>query len=1070
MQIRKCMGKSKNQKADNYVAIHVHSDISLLDSCTDFELYVDRAVELGQKAIACTEHGSTKQWIRKKMYCDKKGIRFLFGVECYLTKSLLQPDPETGEMRKVRDNYHTVLIARDEQGMREINQAISVSTDEEHMYYKNRISFEEFLALSGHVITTSACLASPLNKLPLDDPWYEKLVMRYDYLEIQPHNHPDQIAFNRHLALLSKKYGKPLIAGTDTHSLDGYKAECRSILMDAKKQSYDDEDSFDLTYKSYDELVDAFRRQDSIPEELWLEAIQNTNVLADSVEDFDLDLSLKYPKLYGSSEADREKLTEVTYKKFQEKLDNCIIPESERAGFEAAIPEELRVFEKINMSGYILCMSELITWCWENNIPVGPARGSVGGSRVAYVTDIIDLDPERWGTVFSRFANEDRKEVGDIDVDVIDTDRPRIFKYLIERFGQDYTARVPTWGTAADAHAIEIICMGLRNRWERERGNPRADKIDPENPYSVKVCELVKKEFASNQAQARRDHKDIFYYYDGLLGTKVSQSVHAAGMVVSPVTLPDNYGCFWKDGELVINIDMEEIHEVSLVKFDLLVLNNIGIIRDTCELAGIPYPKTHGIDFDDQRVWQDMMRSPVGIFQMEGDFAFKLLKDFGTKSIFDMSLVTACIRPSGASYRDDLIAHLPHHNPSPLIDELLNDNNGYLIYQEDTIKFLQQICGLSGSEADNVRRAIGRKDKDRLEKALPDILNGYCNKSNQPREVAEQEAKEFIQILEDSASYQFGYNHSIAYCLIGYICAWLRCYYPYEFITTYLNHAKKDSDITGGTELAKVYGIQITPPRFEFSGAVYDYDKDAKVISKGTSSIKGYGKAVCEQLHKAGQNHRTYFVDALRDLDAMSIKSAKVKPLILIDYFASFGNCVELSRILSLFDMFKQGKAKTVKKEKVAGSRLEEILRQYAADKNAKGQEAKSYTITDMDGLLHALEDEVKSLNLPDAGYKVKMQNQKEILGYIELTTNREEDRRKLYIEDCVPLRSKDDGNVWAYALFTRSIGSGKRSRLTLRSNLYDRQPVKENDIIYASDVQKNKSGYWYLYRYEMVV
>ncbi|MPM51847.1 DNA polymerase III subunit alpha [bioreactor metagenome] len=201
---------------------------------------------------------------------------------------------------------------------------------------------------------------------------------------------------------------------------------------------------------------------------------------------------------------------------------------------------------------------------------------------------------------------------------------------------------------------------------------------------------------------------------------------------------------------------MEEIHEVSLVKFDLLVLNNIGIIKNTCDLAGIPYPRSHEVNWDDQKVWEDMMRSPVGIFQMEGDFAFKLLKDFKTKSIFDMSLVTACIRPSGASYRNDLIAKKPHKNPSPIIDELLKDNNGYLIYQEDTIKFLQQICGMSGSEADNVRRAIGRKDYDRLQKALPDILNGYCEKSKQPREVAEKEAKEFLQIIEDSASYQFG--------------------------------------------------------------------------------------------------------------------------------------------------------------------------------------------------------------------------------------------------------------------------------------------------------------------------
>lgn len=141
---------------------------------------------------------------------------------------------------------------------------------------------------------------------------------------------------------------------------------------------------------------------------------------------------------------------------------------------------------------------------------------------------------------------------------------------------------------------------------------------------------------------------------------------------------------------------------------------------------------------------------------MEGDFAFKLLKDFGTSSISDMSLVTACIRPSGASYRDELIAHKTHKNPSPIIDELLKDNYGFLIYQCDTIKFLQQICGLSGSEADNIRRAIGRKDKERLEKALPSILEGYCSNSSQPREIAEQEAKEFLQVIEDSASYQFG--------------------------------------------------------------------------------------------------------------------------------------------------------------------------------------------------------------------------------------------------------------------------------------------------------------------------
>lgn len=1076
----------------NYTAIHVHSDLSLLDSCTAFEQYVNRAVELGQKAIASTEHGKPLQWVQKKMYCDSKGIKFLFGVECYLTRELLQPDPKTGERRKVRDNYHSILIARDYQGLQEINQAITVSTDEEHTYYVNRMTFAEFLNLSPHVIATSACLASPLNNLDVHDPWFDRLVRRYDFLEIQPHNIPEQIAFNQYLACLAEEYSKPLIAATDAHSLDTYRAKCRALLMDAKNQHYAGEEEMDLSYKSYDELVGAFRRQDAIPERLWMAAIENTNVLSDMVEDFDLDTSLKYPKLYGSSEADREKLVDVTYKSYQEKLDSGVIPQSEKAGFDTAIPEELRVFEKIDMSGYILCMSELIRWCWANGIPVGPGRGSVGGSRVAYVTDIIDIDPERWGTIFSRFANEYRKEVGDIDVDVIDTDRPKIFKYLIDRFGQAYTARVPTWGTAAAANTIELICMGLRNRWENEHGNPdgpKKKKYSAGNPYSIRVCEKIKEkysdglkkkeflkakneqEYINNLEAAKREYPEIFYYFDGIYGTKVSQGVHAAGIVVSPVTLQDNYGCFWKDGELVISIDMEEIHEVGLVKFDLLVLNNIGIIRDTCQMAGIPYPKTHQIDFDDQKVWADMMRSPVAIFQFEASHAHKLLRDFGTKSIFDMALINAVNRPACASFQNDLVARKPHKNPSVLIDDLLKRNGGYLVYQEDTLRFLQEICGLSGSEADNVRRAIGRKQKDRLDKALPDILNGYCTKSDKPRDVAEQEAKEFLQILEDSASYQFNYSHAVAYSIVGYYLAWLRCYYPGELISTYLNRAKNDDDTAGGTELAKMYGIRITSPRFETSMSDYSYSREENVISKGLSSLKGYGKAVCDQLYKAGQNHRTYFMDALRDLDAVSIKSAKIQPLIRIDYFSSFGNVTELSRILSLFDLLKQGKAKTIKKDKVSGTKLGEILEMYANGKNALGKELTSYTITRMDDLLHAVEDEIKALSLPDIPAKTKIQNQLEILGYIDLITNKKEDQRKLIIMDLYPLRSKKTNNIWAYALQAKSIGTGKTNRWTIYSELFDRKPLKRFDIIQVpADGWGRQRDYLYLYQYDYVI
>lgn len=267
----------------------------------------------------------------------------------------------------------------------------------------------------------------------------------------------------------------------------------------------------------------------------------------------------------------------------------------------------------------------------------------------------------------------------------------------------------------------------------------------------------LKEEYVADPEAFVKKYKEFGYYIKGLLDIKISQSVHPAGIIISPLTLADNYGVFIsKDDEIVLQIDMECAHDVGLVKYDMLVLRNIAVIRDAFALAGRPYPKSHEIDWDDQAVWADMLKSPVGVFQFEGDFAFKLLKDFKTKSIFDMSLVTACIRPSGASYRNDLIARDIHSNPSESIDKLLENNLGYLVYQEDIIAFLQQVCGLSGSEADTVRRGIAKKNMAMLEEMMPKIKEGYCANSKQPREVAEKELEEYIQIIIDASAYMFG--------------------------------------------------------------------------------------------------------------------------------------------------------------------------------------------------------------------------------------------------------------------------------------------------------------------------
>lgn len=1034
-----------------YFCYHKHTDYSLLDSCTNYKDYIDYEVSLGHKATAFTEHGKPSGWVKKKMYCDSKGIKYIHGVECYLTESL---------ENKVRDNYHTVLLARNYEGVKEINALISRSTRSDHFYYVNRVTFDEFFALSDNVIKISACLASPLNKFDKQNPLYQKLAKAYDYYEIQYHNCTEQKEYNTYLYNLAQQYGKKLIAATDTHSLNRYKGECRKMLLIYKGKSYGTEDDFDLSYKSYDELVAAFREQGVLPDEIFLEAIAETNRLADSIEDFTLDTKPKYPILYGTIEEDNKRFVDCVNSNFEAKLRNNIIAVDKANLYMGAINEELRVFKKLDMCGFMLSMSEFITWAKEQNIVIGVGRGSVCGSTIAYLTNVTDVDPVIWGTVFSRFANEDRQELGDIDIDVIAEDRPRIFEYIIKRFGTEKTARVPSYGTLADKAAIDGICNALSKLWLKEHtGN---------NPYDLIKTKQIKKEYESNPEKAKRKYPEVFYYFDGLVGTKISQSVHPAGMIISPITLADNYGTFDKDNENCLMIDMDECHDIGLVKYDFLILKTLGVIADTCKLIGADYPKAHEIDWNDEAVWADMSRNPATIFQMESEFASKSLRQFKPRSIFDMSLVTASIRPSGASYRDDLMQRKVHKNPSELIDKLLEKDYGYLVYQESIIAFLQQICGLTGSEADTVRRGIAKKKMDILEKWMPKILDGYCNKSDKPREIAENEAREYLKVIEDASAYMFGLNHSIAYCMLGYYCAYYRYYYPLEYITAYLNNAANEDDIISGTELAKEYKIIITPPRFGQSAGKYMPHRESNTISKGIATIKYMNNIVGDELYEMSQKGYYNFLDILYDAKKTSINIRQLFILVKIGYFSEYGNMRELTKMIELFDYFKSGEISSIKSEDINKAWWGDIAKKYSSNVGKHGNTLKSYKVFDSKSMLQEIWESVLHMGLQDLNDKLKMEAQRDYLGYVDLTTNKEEDRRKLLIEKVIPLKKVGE-EPWGYAVFTRSIGSGKAARLTVRAKVFDRDPLKEMNIVYAKSVEKNKSGYWYLIDYEII-
>lgn len=1029
---------------NNYTVLHCHTEQSLLDSTTNHKDYANKAKELGQTAIAYTEHGNINVWVEKKMYCDSIGIKYIHGIECYLTEKLYW-DNEDGTQSKRRDNYHTILLAKNYEGVKELNRLVYTSKMKDHFYYDRRITFDEFLNISDNIIKISACLASPLNKYrKTKDKTFEKLLYAYDYYEIQPHDFEEQKEYNLFLYELSQITGIPLIMGTDTHGISKYKNECRTILQYAKNIVFQNEDTFDLSYKSYDELCDMMRNQEQyLSENVWLDAIENTNKVAESIENFELDTSFKYPPLYGDK--DEKVLWDRLRTKYKEKAQKGAIVKAKAQQYAQNIKEEMRVFKKLGMCGFMLFMSELISWCKENNIPVGAGRGSVNGSTVAYIGDITDVDPVIWNTMFARFCNEYRVELGDVDVDFAPDDRDKVFQYIIDRFGLEYTGYVFSNGTIKEKGVLDEVGRGLDNKWKIEHGHKIKDKV-PDSPYNLKVIDKIKKEYEQNPDETRQKYPDIFYYFDGMLNVVVSESFHPAGIIASPVNLVDNYGGTLNDkGQLVLPINMEECHEINLVKFDILSLVNIKIIRDACKYANIPYPQAYKINWCDENVWQDIITSPVGIFQFESKFAFESLKKFQPHKLDDMTIVTAAIRPSGESYRDRLLNHELNKNPSTLIDELLKNNNGFLVYQEDVLRFLVEICGMSGSEADNVRRAIGRKQVDRLQKALPQILEGYCNKSDKPRNIAEQEAKEFLQIIEDASSYMFGRNHATAYSMIGYILGYLRYYYPLEFLTSFLNNANTDEDTLNGTKLASEKGIKIKSPKFGYAHNEYMCDKESNTIYKGLGSIKNMQSIAADIMLKIAEHNPKTFLDILYLREEVKVNGKKLDArsleiLIDIGFFSNICTIAEAKTTLFWFN--KYGAKKTLKKEKLTESWILEIV-----EKNAEKETTAQFSQLNNRGII---EDILKKIPKKEEDITTLIRNQITYLGYADA-----EGMNISPLEYMVQSVREDKYNrVWM-SLYQLSTGTTKDYKCD--TSWYKKKPCKKGDIIKAVFKPKEK-------------
>lgn len=1010
----------------NYVVYHLHSDLSNgvtnIDSVTKYNEYIDYAKSLGMKAMAFSEHGSVLEWVHKKNAIEKAGMKYIHAEEFYVTKelyqypddtelceSLLGTDPEEaqkeieefleGNKFQVRDNYHCVLIAKNYEGVKEINALSSKAFARDgHFYYQPRISFEELINTSDNILITTACIGGILasGTPDIQEEFLNFLVKNKDrcYLEIQHHCDDMQIKYNQYLAKISTQYGIPLIAGTDTHSLNDEHMRGRAIMQRSKDVKFDSESAWDMTFKSYDELIAAYEKQFAIAKDVYLKAIEETNRMADRIEEFYLDYSYKYPKLYEDSLAEIKKkiVSGIKWRGIDKKKNY--------KEYQDRIVYELKTYIHNNALDFMLLEEDYKTELRKDGVKYGYSRGSVSGSLIAYLLGITEVDPIRFNLNFERFMNEERVSLADIDSDWFKEDRWKVREYLFNR-EKLYCCNIITFNTVKMKGAIKDVGRALGMTPQETQALSNLVQED-ENKH-----EFVEEKY-------RLQYQELFEYVDIVVGTITSLGRHAAGLVVSPYPVEDVFGTLYisSDEKPISQINMKEIDSLNFVKLDVLGLDCVGLIYKTCEAVGIPFLTPDNLDFNDEEVWEDIAKDTTLIFQFESDFAGSYLRDILRPQVIKkikeknpnlsyidlMSMANGAIRPAGESYRTKLAAGIYRDNGNDALNKFLAPTLGFLVYQEQIIEFLHRFCGFTMGEADIVRRHFSKKTG--TETDIPIIKDGgYMNNIDGKKSEhyikgfiktmkddygvdqvdAEQIIESFLQVIMDASNYLFSKNHADPYSFLGFACGYLRHYYPLETLTTALNiYASDDEKSLKIKDYVISKGYEILSIQFRKSKAEYQFDKNSNSIYQGISSIKFCNEKIADELFELGKNNYANFFELLFDInEKTSVNSKQLMILTGLNFFKEFGENKYLLKLIEYFDKFAF-------KKQINKKKLEELgVTEFLMKKYSGKETATLFKELDNIGILCELSRQVENKAM---GIIESMKFEKEYLGSIMYT------------------------------------------------------------------------------------
>ncbi len=813
---------------DSFVHLHLHTEYSLLDGALRMKEVMNQAVQFKMPAIAITDHGNLYGAIEFYQEAQRAGIKPIIGCEAYIA-------PGSHKDRSSSPGaaaYHLTLLARDEAGYRNLVKLISIA-HLDGFHYRPRIDKELLAAHASGLIALSGCLAGEINcALQVNQisqakqsaaEYRDILGAENFYIELHDHGIEAQRICNLELPRIAKELGIGLVAANDVHFLRKSDHPAHDVMLcigtgkmvqDESRMRYVPE----LYLKSPGEMRDLFRE--------FPEAITNTLEIA---ERCNLELEFgrsKYPEYPVPDGKTRERyLRELCYKGLHERYGDRATRDAE---LRKRLDYEIDVLERTGFVSYLLIVWDFIHFARGRNIPVGPGRGSAAGSMVAYVLGITDIDPLQYGLIFERFLNPDRVSPPDIDVDFCESRRGEVLEYVRQKYGERRVAQIITFGKLKAKSVVRDVgrVMGLSYR-----DADRIAKMIP-NELNITLESAIEKNPELKRAVATESAtRQLFEYAKILEGLSRNAGVHAAGVVIGDRDLSD-YIPLTRDvkgNDVVSQYPMGPLNDLGLLKIDFLGLKTLTVIEDTLTLIRKRQPdfSLKNIPLDDPAAFGLYNRGEtIGLFQMESGGMTSLSKQFDVTKLDDIIALIALYRPGPMELIPEFVKAKKGITPikylHPLLEEICADTYGVMIYQEQVMAAASKLGGYTLGQADLLRRAMGKKDKEKMAKERKNFIAG-CAHTNK---IPEKKANAIFDLLEKFAGYGFNKSHSAAYGVISYHTAYLKAHYPVEFMAGLLSNEINNTDkISVFVAECKRMGIAILPPDINKSGLKFTPEK-----------------------------------------------------------------------------------------------------------------------------------------------------------------------------------------------------------------------------------------------------